>query len=75
MIHRFGGTTAVTEPWPADDEEDDNDRFERLENMLVRSMKRSAKKGGGGASAGVSGSLGSGSHTSQLASEASGVKD
>ena len=73
MIHRFGGTTSVTEPWPADAEEDDNDRFERLEKMIRRSMKRAEQNkksaSGGGTTTGTSASR------SSQQSEASSGKD
>uniref|UniRef100_A0A7S1AZ59 Globin domain-containing protein n=1 Tax=Noctiluca scintillans TaxID=2966 RepID=A0A7S1AZ59_NOCSC len=73
MISRFGGSTSVTQPWPSDNEEDDNDRFDRLEKIIVRSMKRveQKKKGasGGGTTTGTSDSR------SSQASEASSGKD
>jgi len=73
MISRFGGSTSVSEPWPADDEEDDNDRFERLEKIILRSLKRGGvkKKGAGGATSGSA----SGTHSSATESEAGSAKD
>jgi hypothetical protein len=62
MIMRYGGSTSSSMPWPADasleDEENDNNKFERMEKLLVRTMGRiqraveaSAKYQGQGSSA------------------------
>merc|ERR1719487_3251686 len=63
MIKRFGGSTSVEMQWPAEQEgtgTDEADRFERLENLIQKTLKRMTKgsggKGKGGGSAGMSGS-------------------
>ncbi|CAJ1354837.1 unnamed protein product [Effrenium voratum] len=43
-IKRYGGPTAPSAPWPQDtDEANDDDRFQRLEKLIVRATR---KKGG-----------------------------
>merc|ERR1719487_1770709 len=63
MIKRFGGSTSVEMQWPAEQEgtgTDEADRFERMENLIQKTLKRMTKgsggKGKGGGSAGMSGS-------------------
>merc|ERR1740130_1690597 len=58
MIKRFGGSTAVEMQWPADDEGegDEADKFERLEGMIQKTLKRLAKGGKGKSGTGRSGS-------------------
>merc|ERR1719356_2070843 len=63
MIKRFGGSTSPSIQWPEEESagDDDSDKFERLENLIKRSMERltktGKKKGGkGSSSADVSGS-------------------
>jgi hypothetical protein len=48
LIRRFGGSTSVELQWPADDEGegDENDRFDRLENLIQKTLKRITKSGG-----------------------------
>merc|ERR1719498_379530 len=50
MIKRFGGSTSVEMPWPAEAEGqgDEDDRFERLENLIQKTLKRITKGGSGG---------------------------
>jgi len=56
MIRRFGGSTSVEMQWPVETEiGDEGDRFERLENLVQKSLKRLAK-GGSGRGKGSSGS-------------------
>lgn len=58
MIRRFGGSTSVEMQWPVEVEiGDEGDRFERLENLVQKSLKRITK----GGSRGKGGSSGSGS--------------
>merc|ERR1719203_1596546 len=48
MIKRFGGSTASTAQWPEDVGHDEDDRFERLEKLMEKAMKRmtsSSKRG------------------------------
>merc|ERR1712226_1172281 len=61
MIRRFGGSTSPAAQWPEEDQagDDEEDRFERMERLIEKAMKRmssgSAKKkgaGGPGASSG-----------------------
>merc|ERR1719230_1523852 len=65
MIKRFGGSTSVEMQWPAENEGtgDESDRFERLENLIQKTLKRITKGGGGGRrGAGGSGQSGSNSN-------------
>jgi hypothetical protein len=69
MIRRFGGSTSVELPWPAEDEGegDENDRFDRLENMIQKTLKRITKSGsgkgkGGGSGTGTQSGSGTGSN-------------
>eukprot|EP00438_Fugacium_kawagutii_P020871 Skav228291 [mRNA] locus=scaffold209:45654:54358:- [translate_table: standard] len=62
VIKRFGGSTSPTMPWPEEEEDGDDDRFDRLEKLIVRTTKSitgKRKKGGATASSmggsGVSG--------------------
>merc|ERR1739838_462261 len=58
MIRRFGGSTSPAAQWPEEDMagDDEEDRFERMERLIEKAMKRMAsaggkkKKGGPGAS-------------------------
>jgi hypothetical protein len=67
VIRRFGGTTSPTVKWPEEDNQgdDDNDRFQRLEDLIKRVADQIAratsgkkKKTGGASSSGMSGSGG-----------------
>jgi len=63
MIRRFGGSTSPLAQWPAEENagDDEEDRFEKLEKLIEKAMKRmtsgkGGKKGGAGeSSTGVSG--------------------
>merc|ERR1711988_35518 len=50
MIKRFGGSTSVEMQWPAEQEGtgDEADRFDRLENLIQKTLKRITKSGSGG---------------------------
>merc|ERR1719436_1598017 len=50
QIKRFGGSTSPSIQWPEEDNagDDDSDKFERLENLIKRTMERITKAGGGG---------------------------
>merc|ERR1719446_1125009 len=49
MIKRFGGSTSVEMQWPAEQEVgDETDKFERLEGLIQKSLKRLSKGEGGG---------------------------
>merc|ERR1712039_536478 len=62
MIRRFGGSTSPAAQWPEEDQagDDEEDRFERMERLIEKAMKRLAsgsgkKKGGGAAGASSTG--------------------
>jgi len=62
MIRRFGGTTSPAAQWPEDDQanDDEEDRFERIERLMEKAMKqvsrnKKTKQGGVGSSQGQSG--------------------
>jgi len=40
MIRRFGGSTSPKMQWPEDDEDLSEDRFDKLEKMILKAMKR-----------------------------------
>merc|ERR1719265_89167 len=65
MIRRFGGSTNKEAQWPEEDEGDggDDDRFERLEKLIQRTLKRVTKGGGGGSKSGSGGGSGGGGGT------------
>merc|ERR1719183_1624731 len=50
MIRRFGGSTSVEMQWPVEQEgtgSDENDRFDRLEGLIQKTLKRITRTGGG----------------------------
>ncbi|CAE6962445.1 unnamed protein product [Symbiodinium natans] len=61
-IKRFGGSTSPTMPWPEEEEDADEDRYDRLEKLIIRTTKNitGKKKRGTGASSsmGASGATG-----------------
>eukprot|EP00933_Yihiella_yeosuensis_P002114 TRINITY_DN10349_c1_g1_i1.p1 TRINITY_DN10349_c1_g1~~TRINITY_DN10349_c1_g1_i1.p1 ORF type:complete len:1055 (+),score=216.85 TRINITY_DN10349_c1_g1_i1:121-3165(+) len=65
QIRRFGGSTSPAVQWPEEegDGDNDDDKFERLEKMIVRATKaKGGRKGKSGSSSmGASGQSGSGS--------------
>lgn len=85
VIKRFGGSTATSSPWPEDETENagGDDKVDRIERMMERSLKKvqaaskRSRRGGAGGSSGMSGSKGSGSAGSagEGSSEHSGSKD
>merc|ERR1719191_1496550 len=51
MIRRFGGSTSPDVQWPEDDNGNDNDeedRFDRMEKLIQKTLQRVTKTGGGG---------------------------
>merc|ERR1719335_25888 len=50
MIRRFGGSTSVEIQWPEEDNNDGDgdDRFERMEKLIQRTLQRVTKTGHGG---------------------------
>merc|ERR1719440_1036254 len=74
IIKRFGGSTSVEMQWPAEQEGqgDEADRFERLENLIQKTLKR-ITKGGAGGRRGMGGSgSGTGSDSRELDEDAGG---
>jgi len=81
MIRRFGGSTSPEIQWPEDEADGDgDDRFERMEKLIQRTLQRvtenigghSRKKRGGGAGAGTGTGTGSGQ---QSGSQSVGSED
>jgi hypothetical protein len=79
MIRRFGGSTNPENQWPEEDMAsgggDEEDRFERMEQLIQRAMKRITKGndgGGGGGKAASSGMGGSGMGSAMQSGSASG---
>jgi len=72
MIKRFGGSTSPAMPWPEEGGDDeDEDRFDRLEKSLLKAMKKmdggpGAKRGGAGASSMGQSSTSSASSISEI---------
>merc|ERR1711953_1189026 len=62
MIKRFGGSTSPSIQWPEEDGagDDDSDKFDRLENLIKKTMERIAKGTGGGGGGGKKGAGSSG---------------
>ena len=60
MIRRFGGSTSQAAQWPLDDNagDDEDDRFDRMEKLIEKAMKRLGASGGRkkGGSSGAGGS-------------------
>ncbi|CAE8585201.1 unnamed protein product [Polarella glacialis] len=72
MIHRFGGSTSPAMQWPEEDAgNDESDKFERLEKVILRATR---KMGGGkkGSKAGGSSSMGLSSSQSGVGSSGVG---
>jgi hypothetical protein len=65
MIRRFGGSTSVEMQWPVEDEGDgdENDRFDRMEKLIQRTLKRITKSGSGKKRGGAGTGSGTGSGT------------
>jgi len=72
-IKRYGGATAPSMPWPEDEAAIEEDRFDRLEKLLIKAHKRnaraakkngSASKSNGGSSGGSVSGVGESSSTS-----------
>merc|ERR1719267_313262 len=68
MIKRFGGSTSVEMQWPAEQEGqgDEADRFERLENLIQKTLKRITKGGSGGGKRGQGSAGQSGSNSNDM---------
>merc|ERR1711988_1539215 len=50
MIRRFGGSTSVNAQWPEEENlgDDEEDRFERMEKIIAKGLKKMGAGGGGG---------------------------
>jgi len=48
MIRRFGGSTSPAAQWPEEENagDDEEDRFDRMEKLIEKAMKRMSSKGG-----------------------------
>merc|ERR1719240_60372 len=70
MIKRFGGSTSVEMQWPVEQEGqgDEADRFERLETLIQKTLKRITKgdSGGGKGRGGSRGGSGTGSNSNDM---------
>jgi hypothetical protein len=71
-IRRFGGSTSANVQWPAEDliGEDVDERFDRLEKLIEKTMKRATsgrghQSGGGSSFLGTSSGIGTGTGTGQ----------
>merc|ERR1740121_3509236 len=47
MIRRFGGSTSMAAQWPEDAADDEDDKFERIEKLIEKAMKRMSSGSGG----------------------------
>merc|ERR1711948_229068 len=74
MIRRFGGSTSPAAQWPEEDQagDDEEDRFERMERLIEKAMKRMTSAGGKKKGAGAGGSSSIGQGSSDQGNEASG---
>jgi len=59
-IKRYGGSTSPTMPWPEEEEDADEDRYDRLEKLIIRTTKsitgKNKKRKGGGTASSMGGS-------------------
>merc|ERR1719437_13342 len=62
MIRRFGGSTSPAMQWPEEDQagDDEEDRFDKMENLIQKAMKRLSSSGGKRGKKGAGGSSGQG---------------
>ncbi|CAK9074311.1 unnamed protein product [Durusdinium trenchii] len=76
-IKRFGGSTSPNMPWPEEEEDGDEDRFDRLEKLIVRTTKSitGKRKKGAGTSSTMGGSGVSGGGTSKSAESSNSSAD
>merc|ERR1719258_449272 len=64
MIRRFGGSTSPEIQWPEDDVDGEgDDKFERMEKLIQRTLQRVTKNVGGGRKGGGAGGTGTGTGT------------
>jgi len=76
MIRRFGGSTSPAAQWPEEENagDDEEDRFDRMEKLIEKAMKRMSSGGGGGKKSGAGSSTGQGS-TSGVDESAGSVQE
>merc|ERR1711933_481668 len=69
MIRRFGGSTSPAAQWPEEENagDDEEDRFDRMEKLIEKAMKRMTSGGKGGKKG-----SGQGSSTGQSSSDQGG---
>merc|ERR1712217_760851 len=74
MIRRFGGSTSPAAQWPEEDQagDDEEDRFERMERLIEKAMKRMTSSRGGGKKKAGQGVSSTGQGSSDQGQEASG---
>jgi len=80
MIRRFGGSTSPAMPWPEEEGNDEEDKLERLEKVILRATKKlggndGGKKRGGSSSMGQSSGSGSRGGGSEGAGSAEDLED
>jgi len=77
MIRRFGGSTSPSMQWPEDQDKevDDDDRFERLEKLIQRTMQRVLAEGGTRRNSSGSGKASGSGGNSRDASGMSGIEE
>merc|ERR1712194_489678 len=77
MIRRFGGSTSPAAQWPEEDQagDDEEDRFERMERLIEKAMKRLTSSRGGKKGAKGAGGGGSSLNDSAAEQEMSGGHD
>merc|ERR1711920_257638 len=73
MIRRFGGSTSPAAQWPEEDQagDDEDDKFERMEKLIEKAMKRMTSSRGG-KKKGDAGASSTGQGSSAQGGEASG---
>jgi len=80
MIRRFGGSTSPAMQWPEEDQagDDEDDRFERMEKLIEKAMKRIAQSKGsasGGGSKGTGSMMESSFNMTSSSNQGSGHSD
>merc|ERR1711988_1973641 len=71
MIRRFGGSTSPLAQWPEEENQgdDEEDRFERMEKIIAKGLKKMGAGGGGGNRKGKAEGQNSGSLTGSGAAD------
>merc|ERR1740121_383832 len=63
MIRRFGGSTSMLAQWPEEAADDEDDKFERIEKLIEKAMKRMSSGNGGSKRKGAGTGTGTGTGT------------